>query len=70
MGIVSKTDYGSCLCAVLGMVSRDDIYQLIETISASSEEDTALSGTPVCIINSKSISYVKDTRSRTQQKHI
>jgi CBS domain-containing protein len=46
--------------AVLGMVSRDDIYQLIDTISSSSEEDTVLSGTPVCIINSKSISYVKD----------
>jgi len=42
------------------MVSRDDIYQLIETISVSSEEDTALTGTPVCIINSKSISYAKD----------
>ena len=45
--------------AVLGMVTRDDIYQLIETISISSQE-TAISGTPVCIIDSKSISYIKD----------
>jgi CBS domain-containing protein len=45
--------------AVLGMVTRDDIYQLIETISVSSQE-TAMSGTPVCIIDSKSISYIKD----------
>jgi CBS domain-containing protein len=44
--------------AVLGMVTRDDIYQLIETISVSSQE-TAMSGTPVCIIDSKSISYIK-----------
>ena len=46
--------------AVLGMVTRDDIYQLIETISISSQE-TAMSGTPVCIIDSKSISYIKDS---------
>jgi hypothetical protein len=46
--------------AVLGMVTRDDIYQLIETISISSQE-TAISGTPVCIIDSKSISYIKDS---------
>jgi CBS domain-containing protein len=45
--------------AVLGMVTRDDIYQLIEAISVSSQE-TAISGTPVCIIDSKSISYIKD----------
>ena len=50
--------------AVLGMVTRDDIYQLIETISVSSQE-TAMSGTPVCIIDSKSISYIKDnTKAR------
>ena len=50
--------------AVLGMVTRDDIYQLIETISVSTQE-TAMSGTPVCIIDSKSISYIKDnTKAR------
>jgi CBS domain-containing protein len=50
--------------AVLGLVTRDDIYQLIETISVSSQE-TAMSGTPVCIIDSKSISYIKDnTKAR------
>ena len=45
--------------AVLGMVTRDDIFQHIETISVASE-DTILSGTPVCLIDSKSIAYVKD----------
>jgi signal-transduction protein with cAMP-binding, CBS, and nucleotidyltransferase domain len=45
--------------AVLGMATREDIYQAIETLSVSSE-DTAISGTPVCIINSKSISYIRD----------
>ncbi len=50
--------------AVLGLVTRDDIYQLRETISVSSQE-TAMSGTPVCIIDSKSISYIKDnTKAR------
>jgi predicted transcriptional regulator len=40
------------------------IYQLIETISVSTQE-TAMSGTPVCIIDSKSISYIKDnTKAR------
>lgn len=46
--------------AVLGMVTREDILQQIETISVSSH-DTALNGTPVCIIDTKSISYIKDT---------
>ncbi len=35
--------------AVLGMVTREDILQQIETISVSSH-DTALNGTPVCIL--------------------
>ena len=46
--------------AVLGMVYREDIYKMMETISLCSE-DAALHGTPVCIIDQKSISYVKDT---------
>jgi signal-transduction protein with cAMP-binding, CBS, and nucleotidyltransferase domain len=46
--------------AVLGMVYREDIYKMMETISLCSE-DTALHGTPVCIIDQKSISYIKDT---------
>ena len=45
--------------AVLGMVTRERIYQKLETISLSSE-DTALQGTPVCLIDTKSIAYIKD----------
>ena len=45
--------------AVLGMVTREAIYQKLETISISSE-DTALQGTPVCLIDTKSIAYMKD----------
>jgi signal-transduction protein with cAMP-binding, CBS, and nucleotidyltransferase domain len=46
--------------AVLGMVARDDIFEKIQmaTISAA---DTAIRGTPVCIINPKAIVYMKDT---------
>src|SRR5689334_12839519 len=46
--------------AVLGMVTREDIYQKLETISISSE-DTAMQGTPVCLIDTRSIAYMKDT---------
>jgi len=46
--------------AVLGMVTREGIYQKLETISISSE-DTAMQGTPVCLIDTKSIAYMKDT---------
>lgn len=46
--------------AVLGMVTREGIYQKLETISISSE-DTAIQGTPVCLIDTKSIAYMKDT---------
>lgn len=46
--------------AVLGMVAREDIFEKIQlaTITAA---DTALRGTPVCIINPKAIVYMKDT---------
>jgi predicted transcriptional regulator len=44
---------------VLGMVYREDIYKMMETISLCSE-DTALHGTPVCIIDQKTISFIKD----------
>jgi len=46
--------------AVLGMVTREGIYQKLETISISSE-DTAMQGTPVCLIDTRSIAYMKDT---------
>lgn len=45
--------------AVLGVVTREDIYQSMETLSMTSE-DTAISGTPACIINTKAIAYMKD----------
>ena len=45
--------------AILGMVSRDDIFEKIQMTTISTA-DTALSGTPVCIINPKAIVYMKD----------
>ena len=46
--------------AVLGMINREEISERIEQISLSLE-DAALSGTPACIIDTKSITYMKDT---------
>jgi len=45
---------------VLGMISRDDIFEKIQ-LATISTVDTALCGTPVCIINPKAIVYMKDT---------
>jgi CBS domain-containing protein len=45
--------------AVLGMVTREAIYEKLEAISVSSE-DAVLQGTPMCIIDTKSITYLKD----------
>jgi CBS domain-containing protein len=45
--------------AVLGIVSRDDMFEKIQMASISTA-DTALRGTPVCIINPKAIVYMKD----------
>jgi signal-transduction protein with cAMP-binding, CBS, and nucleotidyltransferase domain len=46
--------------AVLGMATREAIYQKLETISISTE-DAALQGAPVCLIDTRSIVYMKDT---------
>ena len=46
--------------AVLGIISREDISRKMETIALSSI-DEVLHGTPVCIIDPKSIEYVKDS---------
>src|ERR671930_1674959 len=46
--------------AVLGMVAREDIFEKIQ-IATISTADTALRGTPVCIINPKAIVYMKNT---------
>lgn len=45
--------------AVLGMVSRDDIFEKIHTATVSTAH-TAIKGTPVCIINPRAIVYMKD----------
>jgi predicted transcriptional regulator len=44
---------------IFGMVARDDIFEKIQMATISTA-DTALSGTPVCIINPKVIVYMKD----------
>lgn len=46
--------------AVLGIVSREDVSRMVEKI-ALSMEGTALEGTPMCIIDQKTITYVRDT---------
>src|SRR5919198_6601125 len=48
--------------AVLGMVTREAIYEKLEAISVSSE-DAVLQGTPMCIIDTKSITYMKDANN-------
>jgi CBS domain-containing protein len=45
--------------AVLGMVTREDIFEKIQKATISTA-NAALSGTPVCIINPKAIVYMKD----------
>src|SRR5581483_11274291 len=48
--------------AVLGMVSRDDIFEKIHMTTLSTAH-TAIKGTPVCIINPKAIVYMKDVNT-------
>jgi CBS domain-containing protein len=45
--------------AIIGVVSREQIYKKMEEISLSTE-DMALHGTPVCIVDSKSVTFIKD----------
>jgi CBS domain-containing protein len=45
--------------AVLGIVSRDDIFEKMH-LATMSTAHTAIKGTPVCIINPKAIVYMKD----------
>ena len=45
--------------SVLGMITRDELFETMHK-STLSEADTAIEGTPVCIINPKAIVYVKD----------
>ncbi len=46
--------------AAMGMVYREDISERMEKISIALE-DAALSGTPACIIDTKTITYTRDT---------
>jgi signal-transduction protein with cAMP-binding, CBS, and nucleotidyltransferase domain len=46
--------------AVLGMVNREDVLERIKEISLELE-DAALLGTPACIIDTKTITYTKDS---------
>ncbi|HYX55460.1 MAG TPA: CBS domain-containing protein [Nitrososphaeraceae archaeon] len=66
LSIMDKNDVRQIIvssnAAVLGMVSRDDIFEKIQMATISTA-DTALRGTPVCIINPKAIVYMKDNSS-------
>ncbi len=46
--------------AALGLVSLEDIYKAMESISSSSE-GTAIEGAPACVLDYKTITYTKDT---------
>jgi CBS domain-containing protein len=52
----------SLTSSVLGIVYRDDIFEKIQKATISTA-DTALRGTPVCIINPKAIVYMKGLNS-------
>jgi CBS domain-containing protein len=45
--------------SVLGIISRDDLFER-EQLTATAAEDSALQGTPVCIINPEAILFSKD----------
>jgi CBS domain-containing protein len=48
--------------AVLGMISRDEIFEKIHMATMTTAH-TAIKGTPVCIINPKAIVYMKDVNT-------
>lgn len=45
--------------SVLGIISRDDLFER-EQLTTTATEDSALQGTPVCIINPEAILFSKD----------
>lgn len=45
--------------SVIGIITRDGIYEQVHKATLSTTA-TALSGTPVCIINPKAIAFIKD----------
>ncbi|GIU72609.1 MAG: hypothetical protein KatS3mg003_2088 [Candidatus Nitrosocaldaceae archaeon] len=51
--------------AIVGMVSREELFEMIHKASINTSED-ALSGAPVCIINPKASVLVKDVNKQLQ----
>jgi CBS domain-containing protein len=45
--------------SVLGIISRDDLFER-EQLTTTAAENTALQGTPVCIINPEAVLFSKD----------
>ena len=48
--------------SVVGIISRDDLFER-EHLTTSSAEDTAIQGTPVCIINPDAILFGKGSET-------
>ena len=48
--------------SVIGIISRDDLFEK-EQLTTSSAEDSAIQGTPVCIINPEAILFSKDNEA-------
>ena len=48
--------------SVVGIISRDDLFER-EHLTTTSAEDTAIQGTPVCIINPDAILFGKGSET-------
>jgi CBS domain-containing protein len=46
--------------SVIGIISRDDLFER-EQLTTTTSEDSAIQGTPVCIINPEAILFSKDS---------
>lgn len=46
--------------SVIGVISRDDLFER-EQLTTTTSEDSAIQGTPVCIINPEAILFSKDS---------
>lgn len=49
--------------SVLGVISRDDLFERVQ-LTTTSVEDSAIQGTPVCIINPEAIVFTKDMETK------
>lgn len=45
--------------AVIGLITREGIFEKIHGVTLSATA-TAISGTPVCIINPRAVAFIKD----------